>query len=97
MLLAKEKLLSLKRVKVYLPNDNRGSILLFNVEGMPCKEVGEYLDRQKICVRSGMHCSPLAHRRVGSYNSGGVRASFGAFSQKDDAERLYEALKVLAR
>lgn len=97
MLSAKEKLLSLKRVKVYLPNDNRGSILLFNVEGMSCKEVGEYLDRQKICVRSGMHCAPLAHRRVGSYNSGAVRASFGAFSQKDDAERLHAALRVLAK
>jgi len=97
MLSAREKLLSLKRVRVYLPNDNRGSILLFNIDGMSCKEVGEYLDRQKICVRSGMHCSPLAHKRIGSYGSGGVRASFGAFSQKEDVERLYDAVKSLVK
>lgn len=95
MLYAKEKLSSLNKVKIYLPNDDRGSILLFNLDGVPCRECADILDRRGICVRSGLHCSPLAHRRVGSYNVGGVRASFGAFSQKDDVERLYDALKYI--
>ncbi len=93
---AKNALLNLPRVKIYLPNDNGGSIMLFNIEGIHCKEVGEYLDRQGICVRSGLHCAPLAHRRIGSYRSGGgVRVSFGAFSQKDDVERLYRAVRSI--
>ena len=96
MLLAKEKLSTLGRVKIYLPSDDRGSILLFNVDGLPCKECADFLDKNRICVRSGLHCAPLAHRRVGSYNSGGVRVSFGAFSQKEDVEALYQALKILA-
>ncbi len=96
---AKNALLNLPRIKIYLPNENVGSIMLFNVEGIHCKDVGEYLDRQGVCVRSGLHCAPLAHRRVGSYQSGGgVRVSFGAFSQKDDIEWLYRALRsIVAR
>ncbi len=95
MLSAKERLSALKRVKIYLPNDDRGSILLFNVDTVGCKESAEFLDKWGICVRSGLHCAPLAHKRIGSHGSGGVRVSFGAFSQKDDVERLYQALKAL--
>ncbi len=96
LLYAKNALSSLPRVKIYLPGENGGSIMLFNIEGIHCKDVGEYLDRQGICVRSGLHCAPLAHRRVGSYQSGGgVRVSFGAFSQKDDVERLYRAVRSI--
>ena len=91
---AKSALSTLPRVKIYLPNENVGSIMLFNIEGIHCKEVGEYLDRQGLCVRSGLHCAPLAHRRIGSYQSGGgVRVSFGAFSQKQDVDDLYRALR----
>lgn len=93
---AKSSLSNLPRVKIYLPSESSGSIMLFNIEGIHCKDVGEYLDRQGICVRSGLHCAPLAHRRVGSYQSGGgVRVSFGAFSQKEDVERLYRAVRSI--
>ena len=96
MLYARDMLSSLPRTRLYLPDENIGSTFLFNIEGIACKDVGEYLDRQGICVRSGLHCAPLAHRRVGSYRSGGgVRVSFGAFSQKEDAERLYRAVRSI--
>lgn len=96
VLYAKEALSSLGRVRIYLPDENVGSILLFNVDGMACRDVGEYLDRWGICVRSGLHCAPLAHRRVGSYqNAGAVRVSVGPFSQRGDIDRLYKALKNL--
>lgn len=93
---AKKTISTLPRVKIYLKDENVGSIVLFNVDGIHCSEIGEYLDRQGICVRSGLHCAPLAHRRVGSYQSGGgVRVSFGPFSQKDDVERLYRVLRYV--
>ncbi len=93
---AKEALSSLPRVKIYLPDEQTGAVMLFNIDQIPCRDVGEYLDRQGICVRSGFHCAPLAHRRVGSYQSGGgVRVSVGPFSQKSDIDRLYSAIRYL--
>ena len=46
LLYAKNALSSLPRVKIYLPGENGGSIMLFNIEGIHCKDVGEYLDSQ---------------------------------------------------
>lgn len=83
-------------VKVYMPNEKGSGIVLFNVEGVSCHDVANYLDRRGIYVRSGLHCAPLAHRRVGSYQSGGgVRVSFGPFSQREDADRLIYAIRDL--
>lgn len=86
----------LPRVKVYMPNEKGSGVMLFNVEGFSCHDIAQYLDRRGICVRSGLHCAPLAHRRVGSYQSGGgVRVSFGPFSQREDADRLIYAIRDL--
>jgi cysteine desulfurase family protein len=93
---AKDALSSLPRMKIYLPGEEKGAVMLFNIDQIPCRDVGEYLDRQGICVRSGFHCAPLAHRRVGSYQSGGgVRVSVGPFSRKSDIDRLYSAIRYL--
>ena len=37
-----------------------------------------------VCVRSGLHCSPLAHRKLKTDKNGLVRASFGAFNTEND-------------
>ena len=94
--LAVEGLLHTPHVKIYLPSERDSGILLFNIEGFSHADVSQYLDKRGICTRSGLHCAPLAHRRVGSYQSGGgVRASFGPFSQREDADRLIYAIRDL--
>ena len=81
------------RVKIYAPL-HRGGILLFNIAGYGSTEVSEYLDRQDICVRSGFHCSPLAHRRLETGASGAVRVSFGAFNTTAEVN---EVVRVLSK
>ncbi len=43
-------------------------------------------------MRSGLHCSPLAHRTIGTLEGGTVRASFSYLSTTEDVDYLLEAL-----
>jgi cysteine desulfurase/selenocysteine lyase len=44
------------------------------------------------CVRSGLHCAPLAHRTMGTLENGVIRASFSYLNTTQDVELLLEAL-----
>ena len=92
----KEKLGNIEGVKIYLPQ-HEGSVMLFNVTGFSADEVGERLNREGICVRSGYHCSALGHRTLGTADSGGVRVSFGVFNNKDDVEMLARAIDKMVK
>ena len=41
------------------------------------KEMAEFLGKQGVCVRAGLHCAPLAHESAGTLQTGTVRVSFG--------------------
>ena len=71
-----------------------GGILLFDISGYSPSDIGGYLDENGIAVRSGYHCAPLAHRRLGTRN-GAVRASFGWFNTEEDAIKTAEILGKL--
>ena len=42
-----------------------------------CEELAEFLGKQGICLRAGLHCAPLAHESAGTLDTGTVRISFG--------------------
>ncbi len=69
-----------------------GGTVLFNVKGVSPSKLGELLDREGICVRSGLHCAPLAHRTMGTGDDGAVRVSFGYFNHSGDVRALVDAL-----
>lgn len=49
-----------------------------------------------IQTRVGLHCTPLAHRTLGSYPRGAVRFSFGVFTTEEQVRYALEALTKLA-
>ncbi len=55
---------------------HQGGTLSFLPSG-DCEETAEYLAKQGIAVRAGLHCAPLAHQSAGTLESGTVRVSFG--------------------
>lgn len=84
-----ERLSKNKKIKIY--GDEKGSVLLFNILGIPSDNVGEYLASKNIAVRTGYHCAPLAHKALETYKDskhGAVRVSFDIFNTKDEAEYL---------
>lgn len=84
--IAVDGLSEIKDITLY--GKNLGSVVLFNIDGISPAQVSEVCSKANICVRSGLHCAPLAHKTVGSFPSGGVRVSFSAFNTVSDVKRL---------
>lgn len=49
-----------------------------------------------IMTRSGLHCSPLAHKTIGSFPAGTLRFSFGYQNTLDDVKTILHALQEIA-
>lgn len=75
---------------------HQGGVLSFNVEGRDPAEIGFLLDDEHgICVRTGLHCAPDAHRSIGTLPSGTIRVSPGLFNTEQDIVALLTALEKI--
>lgn len=96
---AAEALGKLPQVKLY--EDTRKlhqtGVLSFTVDGWDCEELGEQLARRGIAVRAGLHCAPLAHRTVGTLETGTVRMSISAFNTAQQAAQLAGEVGTIIR
>lgn len=70
-------------------------ILSFNVKGYHSEAVSQHLAADNICVRAGLHCAPLAHKKMKTENFGTVRISPSIFTKKSDMDFLIKSLKKL--
>ena len=89
-------LLNIKHVALYAPNF-AGSTLSFNIEGVPAQRICSALSDENICIRSGFHCSPLAHSSLGTTEIGTARVSLGVFNTKNDVDKLLFAVNNLCK
>lgn len=70
--------------------------LSFNIGGCDPAEIGYLLDEEyNICVRTGLHCAPDAHRSIGTLPAGTIRVSPGLFNTPADIEILLKALGTI--
>ena len=58
-------------------------------------EMDSYLAQSGICVRSGLHCAPLAHKHIKTAPEGTVRFSVGYFTTSEDITALSDYLDML--
>lgn len=91
----KNRLLNMKNVTVY-GSDNTVSTVAFNLGGLGSEEAFEML-KGKAAVRAGYHCSPLAHKALGTYETGAIRASFGVFNSKADAVKTADYVYKISK
>lgn len=68
-------------------------ILSFTLRGLSSDKVSSYLDSKGICTRSGLHCAPTTHRKLGTLETGTVRISFSYFTTVKDIYKLYRTVK----
>jgi cysteine desulfurase family protein len=69
----------------------------FNIAGLAPSEVGLRLDEEHaILCRVGLHCSPAAHRTIGTFPTGTVRFSLGYWNTEQEVEAAIEAVRQLA-
>ena len=68
-------------------------VLSFTLDGADSGELAAWLDRTHgICLRAGLHCAPAAHRRLGTFPNGTLRAGVGPFNSEDDVDTLIRAI-----
>ena len=87
-----EMIKSLPNTIVYCDLIKNSSCLLFNINNIPSDEVADRLNTDNICVRAGLHCTPLAHKKLQTTN-GGVRVSFSCFNTFAELEIFYKSIK----
>lgn len=67
-------------------NDTQAGVLSLRCADRDCEELAAYLAQEGICVRSGLHCSPLAHESAQTLKTGTVRFSFSPFNTHREVE-----------
>lgn len=87
------------KFKLHGPKDAKGRVgtVSFTVEGYSPQEAGSILDESfSIAVRPGLHCSPYAHKTLGTFPDGTIRVSPGHFNTDEQLAALVDALEQLA-
>lgn len=93
-LLARKKLETLPRVRLYLPEAERGSLLLLGFEDISPSKVAGRLAEQGVCVRAGLHCAPLAHTALGT-GGDALRISFSAMNTPAEIDAFSHILQAV--
>ena len=79
-------------------SSSKSGISLLNIDGMDCEETGSRLGREfGIAVRGGYHCAGLAHKTIGTGDTGAVRLSVGPFNTRKDIRRAIDAVYKLGK
>lgn len=90
-----EGLSSIKGIQLLGPDigQPRSGLVSFIIEGYDSAQLAFRLDRNYgIAVRSGFHCTPLAHESAGTTATGAVRASVGYNSSHEEVDELIRAI-----
>lgn len=76
-------------------SDNGIGVISCVFDGYSSDDIGYVLSNHDIAVRTGLHCSPYAHKFLGTFPAGTVRFSVSYFNNDKDFEKLTEALKYI--
>jgi cysteine desulfurase family protein len=78
------------------PDDAVG-IASVNIEGVPCATAARFLDDEwRVMTRAGLHCSPAAHRSLGTAPDGTLRLSWGLDTTERHIDVALEGLRTIA-
>ena len=78
------------------PEGSQSGVLSLRIRGLDCEEAAARLSERGICVRSGLHCAPLAHRSAGTLETGTVRLSLSPFVRQEEIRSCCETIRETA-
>lgn len=80
-----------------LSNSESINVFSFVIENLDSSYISNLLnEKYKICVRSGLHCAPLVHKKFGTVDNGAVRVSIDFYNTIDELKYLIFALNSIA-
>jgi len=87
---------SLNFIELYSKEDSL-NVFSFNIKGIDSMRVANILnEKYSIAVRSGLHCAPLIHKRLGTLKTGAVRVSLDFNNEYWEIDYLIKALKEIS-
>ena len=86
-----EKLRKNNSISIIGNPKNRGSVLCFTLKDIHPHDIATILDDDGVAIRAGHHCCQILHEKLGV--SATARASIGVYNDKDDIDKLSEAIK----
>ncbi|MCR1899257.1 aminotransferase class V-fold PLP-dependent enzyme [Irregularibacter muris] len=89
----------IEAVKVYGTQGakKQAAVVSINMGQRDTSEISFILDHKyDIACRSGLHCSPLAHKTLGTFEQGTLRFSMGYFNTKEEVDEVISALKEIS-
>ncbi|NLX61404.1 MAG: aminotransferase class V-fold PLP-dependent enzyme [Tissierellia bacterium] len=95
-----EGLSKIDKVKIYGPLNEKeqGAVVSINIGNEDSSDISFILDEKyDIQVRPGLHCAPLAHKTIGTFEQGVVRFSFGPFNTHDELDYALKAIREIAK
>lgn len=74
-------------------HEKPGSLLCFNIRGVPCEKTAYILNEYGVCARAGLHCAPDAHKMTAP--DGAVRISFSVFNTIEEADAFCDIIELI--
>ncbi|MDC7222803.1 MAG: cysteine desulfurase [Spirochaetales bacterium] len=89
---ALEKLRSLEGVELYGTGaEDQLGVISFNLSGIHAHDTVQFLGEDRLALRAGHHCAQPLIKKLAVPST--VRASLGVYNEKEDVDRLTDALK----
>lgn len=95
-----EGLSKIDKVKIYGPLNEKeqGAVVSINIGDEDSSEISYILDEKyDIQVRPGLHCAPLAHKTIGTFEQGVIRFSFGPFNTHNEIDFALNAIREIVK
>lgn len=83
-------------IKTIMVTDKSIGVVSCVFDGYSSDNIGQVLSNNNVAVRTGVHCSPNAHRFMGTFPAGTVRFSVSCFNTDEDFETLRTTLQYIA-
>ena len=82
-------------LKIYTSKNCYNGVVSFRINGIEPSDVVNYFNKNGVCIRSGLHCAPLCHEKLGTLNGGTIRVSISHFNHKCEIKRFLKLLDML--
>ena len=89
---AEQALTALPGLRIIGTARHKAAVISFTLDGIHPHDAGTVLDQHGVAVRVGQHCAEPVMRRFGVPAT--IRASFAAYNDHDDIERLVAAVQA---
>ncbi|XBT18655.1 MAG: aminotransferase class V-fold PLP-dependent enzyme [Candidatus Shikimatogenerans sp. Tcar] len=88
------KLNKIKNIIIYFKNIKKYSIISFNIKNINCYDIGFFLNKYNIFVRTGYHCSNLIFKKL-KIKNGTIRISISIYNTYKDIDIFINRLKFI--